>query len=115
VTERPVLAADLDGLRGPANPPRENGGLVFREPWEARAFGLVVAMHDAGHYTWEEFRTRLIAEIETTDDDGTGYYRQWLAAFEQLLDSRSFLDGNVIDQRVTRLELHDSHGQNHDD
>ncbi|MFT7473795.1 MAG: nitrile hydratase accessory protein [Verrucomicrobiales bacterium] len=110
-----MLAAELDGLRGPANPPRENGELVFREPWEARAFGLVVAMHQAGHYTWDEFRTGLIAEIDTADDDGTGYYRQWLAAFERLLDSRAFLDGNVIDQRVTRFEHHDRHDHDHDD
>ena len=37
----PVLEID-----GPAAPPRDNGELVFAEPWESRAFGLAVTLHD---------------------------------------------------------------------
>ena len=46
-----------------AAPPRANGELVFEEPWESRAFGLAVALHDAGVVDFEDFRARLIAEI----------------------------------------------------
>ena len=47
----------------PAAPPRSNGELVFEEPWESRAFGLAVALHDAGVVDFEAFRAQLIAEI----------------------------------------------------
>ena len=49
--------ADLDA---PAAPPRSNGELVFEEPWESRAFGIAVALHDAGVLDFEMFRARLI-------------------------------------------------------
>ena len=47
----------------PAAPPRSNGELVFEEPWESRAFGAAVALHDAGVIDFESFRERLVDEI----------------------------------------------------
>ena len=35
------MTAPLD-LAGPAAPPRDNGELVFAQPWESRAFGMAV-------------------------------------------------------------------------
>ena len=35
-------------IEGPAAPPRSNGELVFAAPWESRAFGLAMALHDGG-------------------------------------------------------------------
>jgi len=32
--------------------PSRNGELVFQAPWEGRAFGMAVALHDAGLFTW---------------------------------------------------------------
>ena len=51
---------DLDG---PVAPPRRNGELVFAEPWESRVFGLTMALHQAGIFIWDEFRSRLIDAI----------------------------------------------------
>ncbi len=48
---------------GAAAPPRDNGELVFAAPWESRAFGVALALHDAGRIEWEDFRQTLIAEI----------------------------------------------------
>ena len=53
----------LTAADGPAAPPRSNGELVFEAPWESRAFGVAIALHDAGAIDYEEFRARLIAEI----------------------------------------------------
>ena len=39
--------------------PRKNGELVFEAPWEARAFGLAVALNDSGLYPWRDFSQRL--------------------------------------------------------
>ena len=50
-------------LDGPAAPPRRNGEIVFAAPWQSRIFGLTMALHAAGTFTWDEFRARLIAAI----------------------------------------------------
>ena len=76
---------------GPAALPRKNGELVFEAPWQSRAFGLAIALHDAGAIDFEEFRERLIAEIAAhelehgTDGDGGRYYEHWLDALQHVL------------------------------
>ena len=69
---------------GPAAPPRKNGELVFDHVWEGRLFGTTMALYDAGAFVWDEFRDRLIAEIEAWESahpDGADYryYDRWLA------------------------------------
>ena len=62
---------------------------VFQEPWEARAFAIVVSLHERGLYTWGEWADALAARIAAAeaagDDAGDSYYRCWLAALEDLL------------------------------
>jgi nitrile hydratase accessory protein len=79
-----VTTLELD-VEGPAAPPRSNGELVFAEPWEGRAFGLTMALVDAGAIEYETFRTALIERIGAAGTDGFSYYRCWLQALEQLL------------------------------
>ena len=38
--------------------PRDEDGPVFREPWEARAFAMALALHEAGVFTWKEWAER---------------------------------------------------------
>ena len=82
----------------PASPPRSNGELVFAEPWESRAFGVAVALHDAGVVDFEAFRTRLIGEIghweasHGPDDGGHRYYERWLTALERTLLAERVVD-----------------------
>ena len=45
---REQLDPDVASADAPAAPPRDNGELVFEAPWESRAFGVAVALHDAG-------------------------------------------------------------------
>ncbi|HEX5822841.1 MAG TPA: nitrile hydratase accessory protein [Candidatus Limnocylindrales bacterium] len=84
--------ADLDGL------PRKNGELVFEAPWQGRAFGMAVALHELGAYDWDEFRQRLVAEIGQHADEE--YYASWLDAFEQLLLQRGTLTPDEIGRRT---------------
>jgi nitrile hydratase accessory protein len=70
---------------------------VFREPWEAHAFALVVMLHEQGLFTWPEWTFTLATEIEhaqATGDPDTGetYYHHWLAALERLVADRGFAD-----------------------
>src|SRR6201993_3924179 len=70
--------------------PRDEGGPVFREPWEAQAFALAVALNERGVFTWSEWAAALSEEIKRAQaagdpDTGETYYRHWLATLERLL------------------------------
>jgi nitrile hydratase accessory protein len=70
--------------------PHDADGPVFREPWEAQAFAMTLALHERGLFTWPEWATALAIEIkraQTAGDPDTGetYYMHWLAALEKLV------------------------------
>ena len=98
------MAEDLD-LGGPAAPPRRNGELVFAEPWESRVFGLTMTLHEAGAFSWEEFRARLIDEIGRTEADPErhAYWRCWQRAFESVLDAKGLCAIQDLEQRTQAL------------
>ena len=92
---------------GSAAPPRSNGELVFEAPWESRIFGITVALHDAGRFDWEEFRTLLIDEIEGWEREAVGhpeprwsYYERWHRALERLLAKKDLCKAAELDQRT---------------
>jgi nitrile hydratase accessory protein len=77
--------------------PRSNGEPVFAAPWQSRAFGMVVALHKAGRYPWDEFKERLIVEIAAgrpadAPIDASEYYYQWVRAFSRLVIETGLLD-----------------------
>jgi nitrile hydratase accessory protein len=85
-------------------PRDEDGSPVFREPWEAQAFAMAVALHACGVFTWSEWAAALAREIraaqETGDpDDGTTYYRHWLAALERLVARKGVAGDDLLAAR----------------
>ena len=60
---------------------------TFREPWEAQAFALAVALQTNGLFTPAEWAAALGREIATAGeaDSGEDYYRHWLAALEKIV------------------------------
>ncbi len=94
-------------VEGAAAPPRRNGELVFREPWEGRAFGLAMALEEDGVFAWEAFRGQLIAEIGDADrlppEGRPHYYESWLAALAQVLVDRNVLTSGEIEDRMRRF------------
>ena len=52
----------------------------FAAPWEARAFGTLVALLDAEGLTWEDFKPHLIAAVAADPD--RPYYESFAAALE---------------------------------
>jgi nitrile hydratase accessory protein len=106
-------------ISGPAAPPRSNGELVFAEPWESRAFGLVVTLYDAGTFDWSQFQAALIAQIaawerEHRSGECFSYYRCWLAALESVLAAAGLVSPNDIADRATALAARPP-GHDHDD
>ena len=70
--------------------PCDAEGPVFREPWEAQAFAMALALHERGVFTWSEWAATLASEIRKAQaagdpDTGETYYRHWLATLERLL------------------------------
>ncbi|HEY1261455.1 MAG TPA: nitrile hydratase accessory protein [Stellaceae bacterium] len=84
-------AAALPGI--PLGP----DGPVFRAPWEAHAFAMVLTLHERGLFTWPEWAAALAAEIGRAQaagdpDLGDTYYHHWLAAFERLVAHKEVTD-----------------------
>jgi nitrile hydratase accessory protein len=81
-----MSAGDALKLRGL---PKDDGGPVFRAPWEAQAFALTLTLFERGCFTWKEWTEHLTGEIASARergdvDDGSRYYEYWLAALEKL-------------------------------
>ena len=77
--------------------PRDEGGPVFREPWEAQAFAMTLALYRRGLFSWPEWAAALAAEITRAQqagdpDTGETYYRHWLAALERLVAEKRVTD-----------------------
>jgi nitrile hydratase accessory protein len=83
--------------------PRDVVGPVFREPWEAHAFAMALALYDDGLFAWSEWAQRLGEEIgraQAAGDPDTGetYYRHWLATLERIVVEK----GVTTSQMLTR-------------
>jgi nitrile hydratase accessory protein len=115
----PQAVAVLDA-EGAAAPPRQNGELVFREPWESRVFGVTISLHRAGLFEWDEFRRLLIAEIAAWERRGRpqeewSYYERWQAALEQLLVGKRLCAPGELSERVQALAARPAgHDHRHD-
>ncbi len=58
-----VPALGMPHRQGGTALPRDEGGPVFPEPWQAHAFAVVMALYEEGHYTWAEWDDYLGYEI----------------------------------------------------
>ena len=98
-TQAPGLAV-VDRELGDETPlPRDNGELVFEEPWQGRALGMGVVALERSGASWAEFRRHLAAAIASRpatpgESPATAYYACWLDALEALLAERGLFDQN---------------------
>ena len=89
--------------------PLDAEGPVFREPWEAQAFAIVLTLYQRKHFTWPEWVDALSGEIKNAKShSGSGleptYYQHWLAALEKLLIAKDLARQAELDARKTELE-----------
>jgi hypothetical protein len=59
-----------DAARAVPGIPRDAEGPVFREPWEAQAFAMALALHARGLFTWNEWAQTLADEIKRAQANG---------------------------------------------
>ena len=81
--------------------PRDDDGPVFREPWEAQAFAMALALHGRGLFSWNEWAAALAAEIKRAQangdpDTGETYYRHWLATLERLVAAKDVATPDLL-------------------
>lgn len=103
-----TLPVKLD-VDGPAAPPRSNGELVFSQPWQARIFGVTVALSEAGRFEWRAFQRELIAAVERAERQHKSgaefpYYDCWLEALQSLLGDLSLVSSRDLAERIEALE-----------
>ena len=95
--------AALEATRAVPGVPRDHDGPVFREPWEAQAFAMALALHGRGLFTWREWADTLAGEIkraqaEGDPDTGDTYYRHWLATLEKLIAAKGVATSEALDR-----------------
>lgn len=83
--------------------PRDDEGPVFREPWEARAFAVALALHERGVFTWTEWAAALADQIKRAQaagdaDSGDTYYQHWLATLETLVAAKGVAPTDMLHQ-----------------
>ena len=93
----PDLAPSTENLASIPHIPRDDGGPIFAEPWQAEAFALAVRLSAEGHFTWKEWAATLAEELKVAAehgeaDDGSRYYHCWLAALERLVVTKGLSD-----------------------
>src|SRR6266568_6522245 len=81
--------------------PRDAEGPVFREPWEAQAFAMALALHERGLFTWIEWASALAEQIKRAQaagdpDTGETYYRHWLATLEHLVAAKGVTTSETL-------------------
>lgn len=99
--------------------PRDEGGPVFREPWEAHAFALAVRLSEAGCFSWSEWAATLSRAIRAAQEHGDpdlghNYYHHWLNALERLCAEKGLVNEAAMHRRKEQWRqayLHTPHGQ----
>jgi nitrile hydratase accessory protein len=99
--------------------PRDEGGPIFAEPWQATAFALAVRLSTEGQFTWKEWAQVLAEELKADElrgepDDGSRYYHCWLTALERLVIEKRLSDpASLLAQKQAWAEAyrHTPHGK----
>lgn len=119
---------DLASLRDLASRYQSDERQTFAEPWQARAFALVVALAERGTFSLRDFQAALIGRLTAFEREhcitGTSdYYTRWVEALEDILADKSMmpadrlahLERDVVDDAESRkvhqrMTSRDEHG-----
>ena len=92
---------------------------MFREPWEAQAFAMALALHERGLFTWPEWAATLADEIKRAQaagdpDTGDTYYHHWLKTLERLVAEKGVTNPQTLaryHEAWDRAAVRTPHGQ----
>lgn len=94
-------AGALTAAREVPGVPQDDDGPVFKEPWQAQAFAMALALHQNGLFTWGEWAATLGDEIKRAQaagdpDTGETYYLHWLATLERLVAEKGVASHDTL-------------------
>ena len=83
--------------------PRDADGPVFREPWQAQAFAMALALHAGGLFTWPEWAAMLSEQIRRAQaagdpDSGDTYYLHWLETLERIVAEKGVANARMLER-----------------
>ena len=81
---------------------RDKDGPVFREPWEAQVFAMIVSLHERGAFTWNEWAQALGKQLKSEPEEN--YYESCLKTLENLVERNYILSH---EERLDRIEAWD--------
>ena len=81
---------------------RDKDGPVFREPWEAQVFAMIVSLHERGTFTWGEWAQALGKQLKSGTEEN--YYESCLKTLENLVERNYILSH---EERLDRIEAWD--------
>jgi len=91
------LPDDVARFAASSGLPRDEGGPVFAEPWQAQAFALTVQLHAAGYFSWREWAEELGAALR---GEAAPYYDCWLVALERICLAKGLTDAPALIKRA---------------
>ncbi|WP_051927531.1 nitrile hydratase accessory protein [Ruegeria halocynthiae] len=105
ISKRSALSTLPEGISLPGGTDEP----VFREPWEARIFAIVVALHDQGRFDWSVFQKRLIARLNQAEGctPADAYYEGWYAAAQDLIAELDLATEAEVEARANVLRPDD--------
>ena len=100
MTSDRAIKAALDMVPGI---PCEGEAPTFAEPWQAQAFALALALQQRGVFEWSDWAVLLGEEIRKAQaagdpDDGSTYYRHWLATLERIVAGKGIASPEQLDR-----------------
>lgn len=106
-------------MRSFPHQPLDEQGPVFNEPWEAQAFALVLALHEKGLFSWQEWAATLSEQITLAQafgdpDLGNTYYQHWLTALETISRQKKLSNEDELEKRKAQWRaayLNTPHGK----
>lgn len=66
----------------------------FDQPWQAQAFGLAVALSDAGVFGWPQWTTAFGARLAC----GVEYWDAWVQTLEAMLADHAIAGADEVDR-----------------
>ena len=70
---------------------------TFDEPWQAKAFAVVVNLHNKGAFGWDEWADTLAKELKGGEQD---YYKCWVNALTKIVNQKNIVSEEMVEERV---------------
>ena len=98
-------------ILSPRDDTSPHAAAVFAEPWQARAFALMLKLRQHGHFTPVEWSAALGKALQDMEPGCkppdvsiehavvSNYYQQWLTALESLVIAKGLTDRQALLQR----------------